>query len=1608
MKKRLLLLRNKTNKLSLLGAAFLFLMLMQVSAIYAQNAIRAQHGNGKYKDQIYWLKWGNKGDIIQNGKTITFSTTSGLQYTVTVSNVTTDNSTYPPRADIYNSWKSNNFQVAYNFGSGSGQGFHYGYKDEVISIATQKGTTVSFDLNISAVVTGTSIPVQDFAFVIAGSETLANNTEYYSIEALAPVSGETVIQPIETYVYSSDFQLNVQSFNGGKKLLATNPAPDNVTEDGRGDVIFAATHVQNIKVTIKGKTGSTGKGSQAIALGLIDLLDWGDAPNTYEQPMDGSNNARHYSLPSLGGTPWPDGTTNWTSQPSAEGLVSLEEPLLGLGNYLDVEDVKQTSEDATGDDMHFVEGSTTNDEDAIPGLKWFKDCDGAVKVHNAHKTKTGYLYVWIDADGDAKFSADEKYGSSIPIEPNFDGVKFIDFRNGFSVPNFQPTEGLERILRFRVSYDNSLDVSGLSTSGEIEDHLIKFVVPKVTPLTTHINSCADPKAEIHITNLPQTGWTIIQTGAEEEIYKGIGADTTLSLGAGDYDLNISNNAPACGYDFHLSIAGDGDCDGVFDDIDLDDDNDGILDTDEEPCKIASDSDTDSFDKPVQPEGSTNVGETFNGWHSEGSDIFVEHPAATHPAAHSGDQYIRSGGLTEHYVYKDLDIAPNLFRSGYVTISASAWAREHSTAKGDRNPVPRPQIQIVKVNSNTGAVIGVLAEGPALVVNADAWQQIYIKNVRLPMPPAGQHYRIRINTKTSIDLDTMEFCLSESDIDGDGIPNHLDTDSDGDGCPDAIEGNESVTADQLDDNDRIKIADQGGVDTDGVPNLVNDGGDQGQGVGYSNTQLVNACTDTDGDGYPDVDDLDDDNDGILDTEECGGVDPLADEDGDGVPAYLDDDDTKAWIGDDNSSIEPSFDIDGDGKPNHLDLDSDGDGCFDALEGSDNVQITDLITNGSINSAQDDDGVPILVNNGGSADVDGDQGQGLGTSQQAGNSACYIKTYNDINQTTEGESISGDLFVNDVIDDVNANTLVSAQCYDNNGNLINLPLDETETDVYVKDPDNPSSYIKAGTIKIDGHDGTYTFDPEIGFTGDVPFTYTAKNSVGATDTATLDIKVLPNPSSGNNPPIAQDDTYTVEQGDTGVEVPLLTNDSDVDGDALSVTEVKGLDVSGNPITLTTSDQDVYAEDPNNPGSYIKAGTAKMVGDKIEFSPAPNFTGDVPFDYTISDGNGGTDTATATITVVKDNTTGVEAANDIESTKKNTDVNGNMLSNDVVEGTLSSLNVNGTPITSAGTTVSVPGKGTFSINPDGSYTFTPDTDFVGEVSVPYTVCNADGKCDTATLTIYVDPTNVSGNNVVALNDAKVVGNDITAILNVLDNDDKSDASATLTVVAAELQCDYTTSSGGSSTTLTIGTTTDVYKGTTKVGTITVNSDGTTTFDPEPNFTGSVPVKYTTSDNGATDPAHTDTAVATITVLPSPDDIYANDDAKVGNKGETITVSNKDNGILGNDSVEDESKISKIRFRAENGNPTVDITSTSGAVTITRPGEGVLTINFDGTYTFVPEPDFSGTVEFPYEIISTDDTDSEHASLEAHATLYITILDRVDCGFLRSNRNVTRQLKN
>ena len=101
--------------------------------------------------------------------------------------------------------------------------------------------------------------------------------------------------------------------------------------------------------------------------------------------------------------------------------------------------------------------------------------------------------------------------------------------------------------------------------------------------------------------------------------------------------------------------------------------------------------------------------------------------------------------------------------------------------------------------------------------------------------------------------------------------------------------------------------------------------------------------------------------------------------------------------------------------------------------------------------------------------------------------------------------------------------------------------------------------------------------------------------------LNIKNSIELSTPNTAPVAENDTATVVENGS-VNISVLSNDSDADGDSLSISTV------GSPAN----------------------GTASKNGTQITYTPNSDYTGTDNFTYSISDGHGGTDTATVTVTV------------------------------------------------------------------------------------------------------------------------------------------------------------------------------------------------------------------------------------------------------------------------------------------------------------------------------------------------------------------------------------------
>jgi len=131
------------------------------------------------------------------------------------------------------------------------------------------------------------------------------------------------------------------------------------------------------------------------------------------------------------------------------------------------------------------------------------------------------------------------------------------------------------------------------------------------------------------------------------------------------------------------------------------------------------------------------------------------------------------------------------------------------------------------------------------------------------------------------------------------------------------------------------------------------------------------------------------------------------------------------------------------------------------------------------------------------------------------------------------------------------------------------------------------------------GSPIFTPAANYNGpDASFVYTESDGKGSTDAATVTIRV----NAVNDSPVANNDIDTTAEDTPITFTGLVGNDTDPENDTLTVTAVT---------------------------NFSNCVVSLNGGDPI-FTPAANFNGTASFDYTVSDGNGGTDTGSVSVTV------------------------------------------------------------------------------------------------------------------------------------------------------------------------------------------------------------------------------------------------------------------------------------------------------------------------------------------------------------------------------------------
>ncbi|TRX76530.1 Ig-like domain-containing protein [Pseudomonas mangiferae] len=522
----------------------------------------------------------------------------------------------------------------------------------------------------------------------------------------------------------------------------------------------------------------------------------------------------------------------------------------------------------------------------------------------------------------------------------------------------------------------------------------------------------------------------------------------------------------------------------------------------------------------------------------------------------------------------------------------------------------------------------------------------------------------------------------------------------------------------------------------------------------------------------------------------------------------------------------------------------------------------------------------------------------------------------------------------------------------------------------DPDGDALTFTATRLPLHGTlalnpDGTFTYTPVANYNGPDSFTYQVRDADGGLATATVTLAIAP----VNDAPVANDDRATTLE-DTPVTIDVLANDTDVDGDRLSV---------------------VAASAANGTVTLNPDGT-------LTYTPNANFNGTDVITYTLSDGAGLTASAQVIVTVVPVNDAPAAAGSIAAQSASDgagfslavggtfTDADGDVLAysanglpaglsidpvTGVISGTLDGhastqgpngggaytvvvtasdtsggtasqtfvLTVSNPPPSSANSSFSTdentaysgallasdpdgdaltfsvtqaPAHGSLVLNPDGTFTYLPAAQYSGTDRFNYQVVDSDGGIATAQVTITVT----------AVNDAPVpVGsiaaqsaNDSTAFtLNVSGNFADADGDA------------LTYSASGLPAGLSIDPTTGLISGTLANNASTQGPNGAGTYTvvvtANDGQGGSVDQTFTLTANNPA-PVTRDSSVTTDVDTPLSGALVANDV-----DGDALTFS-----------------------------------------VIQAPAQGSLVLNPDGTFTYTPASGYSGPDSFSYQVTDSD----------------------------------------
>ena len=441
-------------------------------------------------------------------------------------------------------------------------------------------------------------------------------------------------------------------------------------------------------------------------------------------------------------------------------------------------------------------------------------------------------------------------------------------------------------------------------------------------------------------------------------------------------------------------------------------------------------------------------------------------------------------------------------------------------------------------------------------------------------------------------------------------------------------------------------------------------------------------------------------------------------------------------------------------------------------------------------------------------------------------------------------------------------------------------------------------------------TVTYTPAANYNGNDSFTYKANDGSHDSSMATVSIAV----TSVNDAPVANGQLVVANE-DTPLTIVLSA--TDIDSQSLNFRIVT------NPSKGTLSDISA-------PNCLINGGGANCTA-TVLYIPMLDQNGSDGFTFIVSDGNLDSNVAGISITVNLVND-GPVATDDFYAIGKDTALSvsapgllGNDNDADIAQSTLTALLVSGPSNASS-----------FTLNADGSFSYSPAADFTGTDSFAYKANDGVDDSNAATVTITV----------VGVNDRPIASNDfyktdkemLLSVSNrgVLANDNDADTPAT-------------------------SLTASVVTGPSHAASFTFNADGTFEYTPVPNFIGTDSFSYKAND-GANE---SNIAMVTVAVLALNNFPVAENDTE--SAGEDTLLSVPSPGVLGNDIGGSSSSLT--------------------AALVNGPIRALsFTLNGDGSFSYIPAPDFNGVDSFAYRLF-----DGSRYSNVAMATIEVIAVNDV-----------------